>query len=594
MKHRILAVLILALLAAPLAVAQNYSFSVPRMLLEVTPNKDASVLLEYTIEFTCNAGADPVDVVDVGLPHKGYDISNMRASIAGYDATDIRKSEYIDCGVEVHLGPYAIQPGQSGEFHFACTMPNLVFQDTTNKDNASLQITPTWWGSQYVTGTTDLYIVIYLPESVELEEALYQKVPFSDKATFKNRKAVIWQMSNTRVDKAHLVGVSFPKRDLDHVVRMTRLMLLWKWWTENGAIRFVWAIIYFVLFGIFFFRLTNGTGISVFIFLLGFGAIVFVFSPFLEAIALPVLIPIWWIAERGRAAKRGSYLPPIASVEAGGIKRGLTVPEAAVIMELPLGKVLALVVFGLLKKGLVREVATDPLAVEVPEQYHGSRSERQKAAREAGTVIHAYEQPFLDVFEQNPGTAIPQLNLQEPMKGLIEKAAERMSGFNLPQTREYYESIVYGAWTEAKAFGDLSKRTDFINDNLLWLMLDDDYDDYFVVWHRGGYHYHPGWSRGGTAGLPTPTVTTGGRTTTGDVAASFAGWAENVTGRLAGTLDPVSLGTADRGGINLAGVDKVTLDVLESMAESSGRGGGGGGCACAGCACACACAGGGR
>ncbi len=593
MKHRILAALILALTAAPVAVAQNYSFSVPRMMLEVTPNKDASVLLEYTIEFACAAGADAIDVVDVGLPHKGYDISNMRASIAGYDAADIRKSEYIDCGVEVHLSPYAIPPGQSGEFHFACTMPNLVFQDTTNKDNASLQITPTWFDGDLLTGTTDLYIVVYLPESVELEEALYQKVPFSDKATFKNKKAVIWEMSNTRVDGPHLVGVSFPKHDLE-VVRMTRLMLLWKWWTENGAVRFFWAIIYFVLFGIFFFRLSNGTGITVFIFLLGFGAIVFAFSPFLEAIALPVLIPVWWLAERSRTAKRGGYLPPIASVEAGGIKRGLTVPEAAVIMELPLGKVLALVVFGLLKKGLVREVATDPLAVAVPEQYHGSPSERQKAVREAGTVIHAYEQPFLDTFEQNPGTPIPELNLQEAMKGLIEKAAERMSGFNLPQTREYYESIVYGAWTKAKAFGDLSKRTDFINDNLLWLMLDDDYDSYFVTWHHGGYHYHPGWSQGGTVGLPAPTVTTGGTTTTGDVAASFAGWAENVTGRLAGTLDPVSLGTAEHGGINLAGVDKVTLDVLESMADSSGSGGGGGGCACAGCACACACAGGGR
>jgi hypothetical protein len=72
-----------------------------------------------------------------------------------------------------------------------------------------------------------------------------------------------------------------------------------------------------------------------------------------------------------------------------------------------------------------------------------------------------------------------------------------------------------------------------------------------------------------------------------------------VTGGLAGKMDPISVGLKSSGLVNLSGVDKVTVDVLESLASSSGSGGGGGGgggcaCACAGCACACACAGGGR
>ncbi len=596
MRRYLIAAVILVLAVGTASWAQNYSFSVPRMLLEVTPNTDASVTLDYTVEFYCNSGAHPIDIVDVGLPHKGYNIGNMSASVNGVQLSNIRRSEYIDVGVEVHLDAQTIRPGQSGEFHFSCTMPNLVFQDTTNKDNASLQITPTWWKGQYVTGTTALNVVVYLPESVTLDEALYQKKPFSDKLQLKNRNAVLWRWEQTRVDGPHLVGVSFPKRDLDRVVRMTRLMLLSKWWRENPTIRFFWAIALFVLFGFIFFRLTSGTGVTVFILLLGVSAIAFVMSPFIEAIALPVLLFMWWVGERSTAGRRRKYLPPIASVEHGGIKRGLTVPEAAVIMELPLGKVLTLVVFGLLKKGIVRQVQAEPLALEVVEDYHGSHSERQAAARENGTVIHAYEQPFLDIFEENPGVPIEKLNVQEPMKGLIEKAAERMSGFNLPQTREYYRSIVHGAWTKAKAIGDLSERTQFVDENFLWLLLDDGYDDSFNTWYGHGYHYHPTWTRGGAGvGLRAPAaVTTGGHTTTSDVAASFAGWSENVTGRLAGTLDPVSLGIAGRPGIDLSGVDKVTLDVLESMAESSGSGGGGGGCACAGCACACACAGGGR
>jgi len=83
MKRYFIAAVILVLAVGTTAWAQDYSFSVPRMLLEVTPNSDASVTLDYTIEFQCSPGAHPIDVVDVGLPHKGYNIANMSASANG-------------------------------------------------------------------------------------------------------------------------------------------------------------------------------------------------------------------------------------------------------------------------------------------------------------------------------------------------------------------------------------------------------------------------------------------------------------------------------------------------------------------------------
>ena len=88
----------------------------------------------------------------------------------------------------------------------------------------------------------------------------------------------------------------------------------------------------------------------------------------------------------------------------------------------------------------------------------------------------------------------------------------------------------------------------------------------------------------------------------GDAAAGYAGWAENAMGDLAGAILPGEVGVQSKGGfLDFSGADRVTGQILEAMAESSGSGGGysgGGGsscaCACAGCACACACAGGGR
>jgi len=594
-KYRILWVIVLTIVAATVAPAQDYSFSVPKMELHVTPNSDASVTMEYVIDFYCDQGAHPIDIVDVGLPHKDYDISNMQAALNGNPLGTIRKSEYVDIGVEVPLSP-AIAPGQSGRFTFQCTMPNLVYQDTTRADYASLRITPTWFGSEFLTGTTDLGIFIYLPDEIKLDEILHQGQVFTQKMQIKDKKAVAWVFKGTRVDTEHMVAVSFPRRVMDRVVHITKWGLAWKWWTESPGARVLAGIVFLVLFSIFFFRLTAGTGACIFIPVLIGLVILWLLSPALEALFLPVFIPVWLIAERVQGSRRREYLPAIESVPGGGIKRGLAVPEAAVLLEQPLGRVLTLVIFGLLKKRLVRQTADDPLTVEIREDYQTEeRRERRQAAQANGTVIRGYEQAFLEEIMENPGKPVEALNFRKAMKHLVTSTAKRMKGFDLDKTREYYRHIMAKAWREAKAIGEIEQRTDFIDDNLMWLMLDEDYHERFTTWHRGGYYYRPPWSRPAAAATAAPAPAGGGRTTLGDVTASFAGWAENTTGRLASTMDPVSVGLAPDSIIDLSGVDKVSMDVLESMAESSGSSSGGGcACACAGCACACACAGGGR
>jgi hypothetical protein len=148
--------------------------------------------------------------------------------------------------------------------------------------------------------------------------------------------------------------------------------------------------------------------------------------------------------------------------------------------------------------------------------------------------------------------------------------------------------------------------------NVEWIMIDPDWTVVLDDWHRRGYEYRPRWARSTTTRVPTvggsrPTAPTsssqGASPTLAEVAGSFAGWAENTTGRLASMLEPASMGLnipVGGGVVDLSGVDRITGDIFEALAKSaasSGRSGGGSGgcaCACAGCACACACAGGGR
>jgi hypothetical protein len=328
-------------------------------------------------------------------------------------------------------------------------------------------------------------------------------------------------------------------------------------------------------------------------------------------LSFPVLISLLLLQEGGRQRRKGKYLPPIAQVEGGGIKRGLTAPEAAAILELPLSKVLSLIIFGLLKKGVLRQVQDTPLRVELVEKFQARKksdikrqrvAQRRKAAQEKGIVLHAYEQGFLDLLEEQSKTPVPKIDFSQPMKRFLYKVAFRMKGFDLSDTQDYYRRIVKQAITEAGSIGEIPEREKQLDKYLEWILMAGE-EDYRPVFERPGQPYRPVWTRPlmptqsqGPSPMSRPT-SSGPGPSFGDVAAGFAGWAENTMGTMASTIMPGTIKT-EGGSINLSGFDKVTGDIFEALASGSGSGSGGGGggcaCACAGCACACACAGGGR
>ena len=92
-------------------------------------------------------------------------------------------------------------------------------------------------------------------------------------------------------------------------------------------------------------------------------------NPASVLLALPLAVVVVTVNEWTLSRRKQRYLPAIAQVEGGGIKRGLTAPEAAVILELPLNKVLTLIIFGLLEKGAIRQINDTPLEVEVTQEF---------------------------------------------------------------------------------------------------------------------------------------------------------------------------------------------------------------------------------
>lgn len=605
------------------ATAQNYSFEVPAVQMEVFVESDASVRIVYDITFRNGRGAHPIDVVDIGTPTAGYDLKKIKATSGGNALRDIRHSEYVSPGFEVHMGAATIRPGAEGKLHVEFTVPDLVFQDTTREDYASLRITPTWFGGKFVRGNTHLQIAIQLPKSVEPDEVIHQGgVNFTQKAKTEQGARVGWDWPATRFTQPHMVAVSFPKRDMERVVRVTKLDLLLKWFSESTEARLIAGTVFLVLLGIAFFRFTGGTGIVIYVFLSALAVWLFVASPGAHLAAMPVVVVLVGLNEWFLHRRKAHYLPPIAQVEGGGIKRGLTAPEAAVLLELPLPRVLGLVVFGLLKKGVFHQLTDDPLCVSVDEPFQIKDQELladekarsrfyRKAGQKKGVVIHKYEHPFLFLVDANPGKPVKDIDFTVPIKVLIEQTAERMKGFDLSYTQDYYRSIVRRATRQAARIGDIPQREKAIDRNFEWILLDDDWPTVFTygrpyrpIWSRGPTvsSGHGGFPAGGGGGAAAPSPGIPGKTSLGDVAGSFTGWTENTLGSMASAISPDSLNLNAPGGgfLDLSGADRVTSEFFQALSDAAasggGSGGGGGGCACAcaGCACACACAGGGR
>ena len=457
--------------------------------------RDASVKLIYDITFQNMPGAHSIDIVDVGVPHAGYSLSNVKASANGHAAMDVRHSEYVKPGFEVHLGAGTIPAGQKGTFHVEFRMPDMVYQDTTRKDYASFRITPTWFGSQYVKGTTNIKVAVHLPKGIERDEILHQGLEFSDVAETEDGFSAVWVMPGKRLDGPHMVAISFPKRDLDRVVHMSRWKLLVRWFSESENARLFAAVVAFVLAAVTYFRFSGGTGFSLFVVILVGCGIWFYQKPEAHLISLPVLASLLGLNEYFLHKRKSKYLPPIAEVEGGGIKRGLTAPEAAVLLELPVERVLGLVIFGMLKKGILRELDNDPLIVELDEAFvakgvAAGRKDRtkyyRKAARKLGTVVHSYETGFLFLLEKNAGRPLSEINFTVPMKVLITNAAAKMKNFDLSDTKDYYRSIVRRAVNQAKNVGDIKQ----MDKHFEWIMMDDDYTSVFDTWH-----YTPRWHR---------------------------------------------------------------------------------------------------
>ena len=561
----VLALCIVAVGTGPPAWAQDYLFSLDRNISRVIINRDGSADIEYWLTYTCASGAHPIDIIDVGMPNDTYNLSTAQAWFSrgaggGEEVplSNIRDSEFVKPGVEVHLDQYTLQPGEQGTVHLRINVRQMVYPDTEDETYASVEFAPHYYDDANVVGNTYMEIQIAFPPGVTRDETRYHKQEFDEVDVLNDRIVFIWVYPEARGSETHQQGVSLPKSYVEKVYSAPVVV--------GGG---------------------GGGGATDLSGLFGFGCVGVIGLIIVGSIVLGVV--------QGNKRKM-KYLPPTMSVEGVGIKRGLTAVEAAILLERPLNKILTMIMFGLIKKRAVVVNEENPLRLE-------------KVDPLPELEWREYEQGFLAAIKADG--ALDEKVLQKAIVELIKSVNQKMKGFSRKETVAYYKSIVDRAWEQLSAEATPEVKSQHFDQSLEWMMMDDAFEEraersfrtgpvilppwwvYYRPWvprvrgarQGGGTSIAPASSGRGTGGgrqisLPTLPGAAFASTIVGGMertAGSIVNRIESFTGGVTQTTNPPPVRTSSG-----------------SSSTSHRSGGCACACACACAGCACACAGGGR
>lgn len=525
----------------------DYLFQLLRENVDVYINNNGSVTLDYTFVFENSKYGHKIDYVDVGLPNNRFEKAS--ATVDG-QSVPVSASEYAGdgSGVAVVLGSHAILPGRTGTVRVVITgIEDVFYQDNNDENYASFVFSPTWFGSQYVQGKTELTVTFHLPVGIQPQEPRYhlpsKNWPGSEEPQIgrdaNQRVTYTWYTPEASGSTQYKFGTSFPSAYLPAGV--VQVPTFWERMGIDEA---------------------SAIGILATCVPLAF-------------IVLSIVVSVKF--EQKRLMK---YVPPKIGITGHGIKRGLTAVEAAILLEQPLDRVLTMILFGLLQKGAATVIQREPLTLQpvnpLPEN------------------LRSYEKAFLEVMQIDNKRKRAE-KMEALIIALVKSVEEKMRGFSRRETAAYYRKIAQRAWQQVQAANTPEVKMEKFDEYMQWTMLDPDFDDRTRRTFTGNVPAPRWW--GYYAG-------TGGRASSGRGSSQASGPSLGPTRTVlpgAAFADSIVKSINQTASDAVGDVRSFTANITKTtnpvpVRSSSRSSGGGGGCACA-CACAgcaCACAGGGR
>jgi hypothetical protein len=521
----------------PSAQAATYGWQVNYQHVILDVDSSGNVYMTYQVDAKINSNSDPWN--EVWIPATS---GNMQVTSV-VDSTGTGHRFYID-GDQIKTQDWNLQAGEHVNLIINSTLPGFVYQsDKPGYD--IIQFTPPWWDMTIA----DSRVTYLLPAEMNVSEVGTGSRQYSN-ITVSGPTVVFFNSSRLTPNEQFDTAVSFPD------AYMAPGAVTSKGIPTGGP-----EIIPGGIGGI-----TDSL----------FGA---------SACCIPIGIFLVVIFTIAASSRRGPYSSPTMSMNGMGVNQNLDPVEAAMLLRDDPRRILTMIMFGLMKKGNVKLISTEPLKLQLV----------------ARKELNYYEALFSDAIK---GDTLNEDRLLACFKMLAQRVVDKTRPYSRKETEAFYRKKIDDAWKDVQALDTPELKLQKYDTNMFWLMADEQFAEKTpdalrspgwntatVPPYYWWYPYYFGLPHGGTAPSPGQPTAPGTGQPTNQTTSSVESFAKNVTTSVEKTSAGVVGGVESFLGIRNA----ANAPPAAAPAHSSSGGSACVSCACAcvSCACACACAGGG-
>ncbi len=303
------------------------------------------------------------------------------------DGYGVNHTSYIDSG-QIKVQGFNLKPTNPVTLTIYSTIDPFVY----TSDKAGYDIvtfTPPWW-DMTITDTQVKYI---LPAAMNVSDVFTGSRQYSGIGTENGLTIVYFNNTYLSNNQQFDTAVSFPDS-----------------YMNTGAVT----------------SSSSSSGISS----TGVGSVFGVLGSLLSCLCANPVIFIFIIVILGFGFGqfgRSSYTSPVVSMDGIGINKDLDPVEAATLLRIDPKRVLTMVMFGLMKKGNVKLISTDPIQLELV-----SRQD-----------LNYYEKLFADAIKNN---TLDEEGLLNCFKVLARRVVDKTRPYSRKDTELYYKQKIDEAW----------------------------------------------------------------------------------------------------------------------------------------------------
>lgn len=394
-----------------------FRYYIPKQQDQLTVNEDSSVGLIRYFEFAVDqSSTDSGTEIWIGLPTSRTQVSSV---------TD-DKGNNVTFKTQISGGDYtliltgfdAIEPGKAKGFTVEAVIPEFLFPDSENEGYATMKYIPGWWSSQVKVQD----IAVILPGGVEKDEIKTGTGEWDGIAqTESGAYVVTWRFENLGAGEKVSVNIGIPDTYVTLPVKEEPVPVIPPEPLPSHRV--------------------PGIGHS--------GNFSAIFGLFAVAVIVIVAIGI-------ATGMKEDYSPPRVSMEGIGVNETLSPVEVSILLRQPPEKTMTLLLFSLIKKGIVRAYSTEPLRLSV--HYERDLSE--------------VEELFLKAIDRNTGE-LDQTKLTYVFRFMAASVNEKMKPYCRKDTEAFYRGHIANLWAEVRAANTPELKLESFDKNLLWLIQDE-------------------------------------------------------------------------------------------------------------------------